>query len=71
MDTEENIDVMDIYVGGRTIDTSVYVRSLSGRITGDNLPAYVSTNNYMIVRFTSDRTVEKTGFQALFATGMN
>ena len=67
--TEENIDVVDIYMGGSTLATSDYVTSLSGHITGDSLPTYVSINNFMIVRFTSDKTVEKAGFKALFTTG--
>ena len=66
---EENTDVLDIYVGGRTLDSSVYVTSLSGHIPLDNHPTYVSTNNFMILRFISDKTVQKTGFQASFATG--
>jgi len=52
------------------MDTSAYVTSLSGHITGDNHPTYVSTNNFMILRFISDKIVQKTGFQASFATGM-
>ena len=69
-DTEESIDIVDIYVGGSTIATSDYLASLSGHITGDDLTTYVSTNNFMIVRFTSDDTVQKRGFHGLFATGM-
>ena len=66
LNTEENIDVVDIYMGGSTLPTSDYVTSLSGHITGNSLPTYVSINNFMIVRFTSDKTVEKAGFKALF-----
>ena len=69
MDTEENIDTVDIYVGGSTLATSDYVTSLSGLITGNNLPTYVSTNNFMVVRFTSDKEIEKTGFSASFTAG--
>jgi len=56
-------------VGGSTLATSDYVTSLSGHVTGDKLPTYVSTNNFMILRFTSDKTVQKTGFKAAFTTG--
>ena len=60
---------MDIYVGGSTLATSDYVTSLSGHIIGDKLPTYVSTNNFMIVVFTSDKIVQKGGFSASFTTG--
>ena len=61
---------MDIYTGGSTLATSDYVTSLSGHIIDvDKLPTYVSTNNFMIVVFTSDKTVEKGGFSATFTTG--
>ena len=56
-------------MGGSSLATSDYVTSLSGLITGDSLPTYVSTNNFMIVRFTSDKTVQKAGFKASFTTG--
>ena len=67
--TEDNIDIVDIYVGGSSLATSDYVTSLSGHITGDSLTTYVSTNNFLTVRFTSDKTVEKAGFKATFKTG--
>ena len=56
-------------MGGSTLATSDYVTSLSGHIIGDPLPTYVSTNNFMIVVFSSDKTVEKGGFSATFTTG--
>ena len=56
-------------MGGSSLATSGYVTSLSGHITADSLPTYVSTNNFIIVRFTSDKTVGKAGFKATFTTG--
>ncbi|KAK2163425.1 hypothetical protein NP493_1461g00026 [Ridgeia piscesae] len=67
-DTEENFDTVDIYVGGSTLATSDYVTSLSGHIDSDKLPTYVSVNNFIIVRFTSDKTVNKGGFKATITT---
>ena len=68
-ETEENIDIVDIYVGGNSMKTSNYITSLSGLIDGGKLPTYVSTNNFMIVKFTSDKDVEKKGFIATFTAG--
>ena len=68
-DTEDKIDVVDIYVGGSSVKTSDYVASLSGLIDGGKLPTYVSTNNFMIVIFTSDKDVQKKGFTAKFTAG--
>jgi len=68
-ETEENIDIVDIYVGSNTIEASTYIASLSGRIDSAKLPTYVSTNNFLIVKFTSDRSNEKKGFSATFTAG--
>ena len=68
MNTEKNKDIVDIYQGGSTLATSDYVTSLSGFITEDQR-TYISPNNFMIVRFTSDKSVEKTGFKATITTG--
>ena len=68
-ETEENIDIVDIYVGSNAIETSTYIASLSGRIDSAKLPTYVSTNNFLIVKFTSDRTTQKKGFSASFKAG--
>ena len=56
-------------MGGSTLATSDYVTSLSGHIDSDKLPTYVSVNNFIIVRFTSDKTVNKGGFKATITTG--
>ena len=65
--TEENLDVVDVYVGGRTISSSQFAGSLSGDLAG-KLPTFVSTNNLMIVKFTSDGVNNFRGFSANYYT---
>ena len=69
MHTQKNIDIVDIYQGGSTLATSDYVTSLSGLMPHEDLPTYISPNNFMIVRFTSDKSDERSGFQATITTG--
>lgn len=55
--TEKFYDTIDIYVGGSTLSTSQYVLTYSGSLvttSSNSLKPVISTNNYMIVRFTSD-----------------
>lgn len=66
--TEANIDVVDIYVGGSTLVTSQYAGSISGTQIAASMPTYVSNNHLMIIRLTTDSTVQKTGFKANWKT---
>ena len=59
--------MVDIYVGGRTIATSLFAGSLSGDLTSD-LPTFVSTNNLMIVVFSTDGGNNLRGFSAQYYT---
>ncbi|XP_071129049.1 uncharacterized protein [Mytilus edulis] len=62
--TEKNADVVDILVGGKTEATATAIARLSGSLTGTH--RYRSYNNYLIVRFITDSSNEKTGFSLKF-----
>ena len=66
LDTEENFDVVDVWQGGRTIVTSHHVSKLSGVIT--DRPTFISSNNYMIITFSSDSEITAQGFTASWKT---
>lgn len=66
-DTEKNFDTVQILVGGRTEDKSVPLTTLSGKQDIANRP-YITASNFMIVKFTSDGSVERKGFRATWKT---
>ena len=67
--TEENQDVVDVYVGGLTVAGSRHAAALSGHLPSHRLPTIASTNNLLILTFTSDSSMANSGFQAEFTTG--
>lgn len=68
-DTEKNYDIVSIFIGERSVATSTAIGSLGGFIATEDLPTFSSTNNFMILRFISDDTVEPGGFKAEWSTG--
>lgn len=66
-DTEKTFDTVQILVGGRTEDKSVSLATLSGKEDLANSP-FVTASNFMIVKFTSDGSVERKGFRATWKT---
>ncbi|XP_055387901.1 uncharacterized protein LOC129616312 isoform X2 [Condylostylus longicornis] len=66
-DTEKTFDTVQILVGGRTEDKSVSLATLSGKLDLANNP-YVTASNFMIVKFTTDGSVERKGFRATWKT---
>lgn len=49
-------------MGGRTEDTSVNLATLSGKMELSN-KIYVSASNFMIIKFSTDASVERKGFR--------
>lgn len=66
-ETEKTFDTVQILVGGRTEDKSVSLATLSGREELANKP-FITASNFMIVKFTSDGSVERKGFRATWKT---
>lgn len=66
-DTEKTFDTVQILVGGRTEDKSVSLATLSGKMELASKP-FVTASNFMIVKFTSDGSVERKGFRATWKT---
>lgn len=61
-DTEKSFDTVQILVGGRTEEKSVNLATLSGKPDITDL-SFVSASNFMIVKFSSDASVERKGFR--------
>ncbi|XP_075226178.1 sushi, von Willebrand factor type A, EGF and pentraxin domain-containing protein uif [Lycorma delicatula] len=66
-DTEKSFDTVQILVGGRTEDKAVNLATLSGKLDLGN-KSYVSASNFMIIKFSTDASVEKKGFRASWKT---
>jgi hypothetical protein len=66
-DTEKTFDTVQILVGGRTEEKSVSLATLSGKKDLGTKP-YITASNFMIVKFTSDGSVERKGFRATWKT---
>lgn len=66
-DTEKTFDTVQILVGGRTEDKAVSLATLSGKQDLTSRP-YVTASNFMIIKFTSDNSVERKGFRATWKT---
>lgn len=61
-ETEKSFDTVQILVGGRTEDKAVNLATLSGKMDLSN-KMFVSASNFMIVKFSSDASVERKGFR--------
>lgn len=67
-DTEKAFDTVQILVGGRTEEKSVSLATISGKQADLSSKPYVTASNFMIVKFTSDGSVERKGFRATWKT---
>lgn len=67
-DTEKTFDTVQILVGGRTEEKSVSLATISGKQSDLTNKPYVTASNFMIVKFTSDGSVERKGFRATWKT---
>lgn len=66
-ETEKSFDIVQILVGGRTEEKSVNLATLSGKQElGSKL--FVSASNFMIIKFSTDASVERKGFRASWKT---
>lgn len=61
-ETEKTFDTVQVLVGGRTEDKSVNLATLSGKLDLSS-QLYVSASNFMIIKFSSDASVERKGFR--------
>ena len=66
-ETEKNFDTVQILGGGRTDDTAVNMASLSGSLDLTS-KTFVSASNFMVIKFKTDGSVEKSGFRASWRT---
>ncbi|XP_054265760.1 uncharacterized protein LOC128988471 [Macrosteles quadrilineatus] len=66
-ETEKTFDTVQILVGGRTEDKAVSLATLSGKQDLGN-KSFVSASNFMIIKFSTDGSVEKKGFRASWKT---
>lgn len=66
-ETEKTFDTVQILVGGRTEDKSVNLATLSGKQELSN-KLFVSASNFMIIKFSTDASVERKGFRASWKT---
>lgn len=66
-ETEKSYDSVQILTGGRTEDKSVTLASLSGKQDLTN-KLFVTSSNFMIIKFTTDGSVERKGFRATWKT---
>ncbi|KAK7873875.1 hypothetical protein R5R35_005737 [Gryllus longicercus] len=66
-ETEKSFDTVQILVGGRTEDKAVNLATLSGKQDLSN-KLFISASNFMIVKFSTDASVERKGFRASWKT---
>lgn len=66
-ETEKSFDTVQILVGGRTEEKSVNLATLSGKQDLNN-KLFVSASNFMIIKFSTDASVERKGFRASWKT---
>jgi hypothetical protein len=66
LNTEQNVDFVEVWVGGRSLATSTLLRRLSGNSASGLL---LSDNHLAIVRFLSDGSYQDAGFQLTWQSG--
>lgn len=66
-DTEKTFDTVQILVGGRTEEKAVSLATVSGKMDLASKP-FVTASNFMIVKFTTDGSIERKGFRATWKT---
>ena len=60
-DTEKVFDTVQILGGGRTEETAVNIATLSGSLEDMETTTFTSASNFMIIKFRSDESEEKSG----------
>ena len=67
-DTEKVFDTVQILGGGRTEETAVNIATLSGSLEDMETTTFTSASNFMIIKFRTDESEEKSGFLASWTT---
>lgn len=67
--TEDKYDLVDVFTGGSMVSNSLYMTTVCGSPAVATLPTIYSSNNFIIVRFTSDEATQYAGFTAQWSTG--
>ena len=67
-DTEAYLDYLELWDGGSTIYTSHMIARLSGSSAGE-FTSYMSSTNWLVTRFITDGSEEKSGFSFTWSTG--
>ena len=62
--------MIEVYAGSKTLASSTYRLTISGKVAGTKLPKASSDNNVITITFTSDGSNQKSGFQANWKAGM-
>nr|KAG5694506.1 hypothetical protein BaRGS_030381 [Batillaria attramentaria] len=72
LNTERDLDFVEIWVGGSTLSNSILVQRVSGT-TADfsTIGLTVSNNNLAIVRFLSDGNYQDSGFRLTWQSGIS
>ena len=65
---ETDLDFVELWDGGGTIETSQLIVRLTGSSVGQ-FATYMSSTNWLVVRFITDSSVEKSGFSFTWSTG--
>ena len=69
-ETETDLDFVELWDGGGTIETSQLVARLTGSSVGE-YATYMSSTSWLLVKFITDGSVEKYGFNFTWSTGTN
>ena len=67
-ETEKVFDTVQILGGGRTEETATNIATLSGSLEDIGGQSFTSASNFMIIKFRSDESEEKSGFHASWIT---
>ena len=67
-ETETDLDFVELWDGGATVDTSQMIARLSGPSAGE-YATFISSRNWLLVRFITDGSVQKSGFNFTWSTG--
>ena len=68
-ETEKVFDTVQILGGGRTEESATTIATLSGSMTEElRGKSFTSASNFMIIKFRTDESEEKSGFLASWTT---
>ncbi|CAD5124417.1 DgyrCDS12702 [Dimorphilus gyrociliatus] len=68
LQTESGFDVIDIWLNGNTFEKSRFAASLSGVKSVGQVPTFISENNFMIIRFSTDGSIGNKGFSGTWTS---